>query len=235
VFICFSPKVAILKLDTGVKYAVAIQKLDVKNKIGYYVLTSFGIKGTVFLNSHTSKAMHNESYEYVSIKPSSSVQLGLGAQLNANYFIEGRLHINNQNGQTTHYLMEGKSIYADTRLKYTTVETSVGLCLNHSAVPRMKNFCSSIQSGLYISYLQEVRVQTNSTAELNSAKFRSSDYGMIFRYDLHRRSGPFDLSAGAFSIIGLRNISQSQQGIPSYFNRCYNLALGLNFSVKYFL
>jgi hypothetical protein len=234
-YIAFPLKVEMLKQDTAVSYVIGINELRIRNKQRYYILTSIGLRGTIFLNNHTSKAMQNQSYEYISIKPSSSFQLGLGSQVSDKYFIEGRLHLNNQYGQTTHYLSEGKSIYTDTRLKYTTIETSLGYYLYHSGMPRLKNFCSSIQSGFYVSYLQDVRVQTNSSAELNSAKFKSSDYGMIFRYDLHRRSGPFDICAGAFTTLGLRNISKSQQGVPAFFNRCYNTALGLNFSVKYFL
>jgi hypothetical protein len=199
-----------------------------------YILAASGVRGTLFLNNHTSKAIRNESFEYVNIKPNSSFQFGFGAELHGRWILETRVHLNNQGGQSAHYISEGKSVFADTRLKYTSLEISAGKFINHGNSPRMRWFCSSWQAGAYISFLQDVSVYTNSSRELNNSEFKSSDYGLVLRYNLHKRIGSFDITAGAVTSFGLRNISKTQTAVPSYFNRCYNVAAGLNAGCKYF-
>lgn len=199
-----------------------------------YMLAALGVRGTLFLNNHTSKAVRNESFEYVNIKPSSSFQFGFGAELHGRWIMETRVHLNNQGGQSVHYLSEGKSVFADTRLKYTSFEISAGSYFNHSESPRMRWMCASWQAGAYISFLQDVNVYTNSSQELDNSGFKSTDYGLVLRYSLHKRIGSFDITAGAMTSFGLRNISETKPGVPDYFNKCYNTAAGVNIGCKYF-
>ncbi len=233
-FICFStiPARSIASPNSSVVHKV--NELPQKGSSVMYLISALGARGTIFLNSHTSKAIRNESFEYVNMKPSSSLQVGVGTELHGQWMIESRVHLNNQGGQSVHYLSEGKSVFADTRLKYTSLEISAGRYLNHSESPRMRWICTSWQAGAYISFLQDVNVYTNSSSELSNSEFKSTDYGLILRYNIHKRIGSFDIVAGTFSSFGLHNIAKTKPGVPDYFNRCYNVAAGLNIGCKYF-
>lgn len=215
-------------------HKLSTNELPQTEKYKVFLLAALGVRGTLFLNNHTSKAIRNESFEYVNIKPSSSFQFGFGAELHGRWIMETRVHLNNQGGQSVHYLSEGKSVFADTRLKYTSFEISAGSYFNHSESPRMRWMCASWQAGAYISFLQDVNVYTNSSQELDNSGFKSTDYGLVLRYNLHRRIGSFDITAGAITSLGLRNISATKPGVPDYFNKCYNTAAGVNIGCKYF-